>query len=50
MDTVLIIIAVVAGCYEVIARAIPTVNNWAGTALILKVLTFLSDLLNRQKK
>ena len=44
------IVAIALGVWEVIARVIPTVNNWSGTALILKVLTFLSDLLNREKK
>ncbi len=49
METLLIILAVAAGCWEVIARVIPTVNNWSGTAIILKVLNFLSELLNRKK-
>ena len=49
MSTALIIITVVAGCYEVIARAIPTVKNWSGTAIILKVLTAISDFLNNKK-
>lgn len=48
-ETLLIILAVAAGCWEVIARVVPTVNNWAGTAIILKVLNFLSELLNRKK-
>lgn len=49
METLLIILAVAAGCWEVIARAVPTVNNWSGTAIILKVLNFLSELLNNKK-
>ena len=48
-DTLLIILAVAAGCWEVIARVIPTVNNWSGTAIVLKVLNFLSEMLNRKK-
>lgn len=48
-DTLLIILAVAAGCWEVIARVVPTVNNWSGTAIVLKVLNFLSELLNRKK-
>ena len=48
-ETLLIILAVATGCWEVIARVVPTVNNWSGTALILKVLNFLSELLNRKK-
>ena len=49
METLLIILAVAAGCWEVISRAVPTVNNWSGTAVILRVLTFMSELLNRKK-
>jgi len=49
MSTPLIIITVVAGCYEVVARAIPTVNNWSGTAIILRLLTAVSDFLNKKK-
>ena len=49
MSTALIIVTVVAGCYEVIARAVPTVNNWSGTAIILRVLTAISDFLNKKK-
>ena len=49
METLLIILAVAAGCWEVIARVVPTVNNWSGTAIILKVLNFLSEMLNRKK-
>ena len=49
METLLIILAVAAGCWEVISRAVPTVNNWSGTAIVLKVLNFLSELLNNKK-
>ena len=49
METLLIILAVAAGCWEVIARAVPTVKNWSGTAILLKVLNFLSELLNNKK-
>lgn len=48
-ETLLIILAVAAGCWEVIARSVPTVNNWSGTAIILKVLNFLSEFLNNKK-
>lgn len=48
-NVLVVIVAVASGVYEVVARAIPTVNNWAGTAVILRVLTFLSDLLNNKK-
>ena len=46
----LTIVLIVLGVYEVLARTIPSVNNWAGTAIILKVLTFFSEFLNRKKK
>ena len=48
-ETLLIILAVAAGCWEVIARVVPTAHNWTGTAIVLKVLNFLSELLNRKK-
>ena len=50
METVKIVLAIVIGTWEVVARVVPTVNNWSGTALVLKVLNFLSDLLNNKKK
>ena len=49
-NVLLVIVTVAAGVWEVLARAVPTVNNWSGTALVLKVLNFLSDLLNNKKK
>ena len=49
-NVLLVIVTVAAGVWEVVARAVPTVNNWAGTAVVLKVLNFLSDLLNNKKK
>lgn len=50
MQTLSIVLAIVIGTWEVVARVVPTVNNWSGTALVLKILTFLSDLLNNEKK
>lgn len=49
-NVILIIVTVAAGVWEVVARAVPTVNNWAGTAIVLRILTFLSDLFNNKKK
>ena len=49
-NILLVIVAIAAGVYEVVARSIPTVNNWSGTAIILRILNFLSDLLNNKKK
>lgn len=45
-----LIVLIVIGVWEVIARLIPTVENWAGTAVILRILTAISDFLNRTKK
>jgi len=50
VENLALILAILVGVWEVIARVIPTVNNWSGTALVLKVLNFLSELLNRTKK
>ena len=50
METLTIVLAIIIGTWEVVARVVPTVNNWSGTAVVLKILTFLSDLLNREKK
>jgi hypothetical protein len=44
------VVAIVAGCYEVIARVIPTVGNWSLTGKIIEALHWLSDFLNRTKK
>lgn len=49
METLLIILAVATGVWEVIARVVPTVTNWSGTAIVLRILNFLSELLNRKK-
>ena len=49
-NVLLVIVTVAAGVWEVLARAVPTVNNWSGTAVVLRILTFLSDLLNNKKK
>lgn len=44
------VVAIVAGCYEVIARVIPTVGNWSLTGKIIEALKWLSDFLNRKSK
>lgn len=48
-ETLTIVLAVVLGCWEVIARVIPSVNNWSGTGIVLRILNFVSELLNRKK-
>ena len=50
METIEIVLAILIGTWEVVARVVPTVNNWSGTAVVLKILTFISDLLNNKKK
>lgn len=44
------IISIILGVVEVVARVIPTVNNWAPLNWIIKGLNFLSDMLNVTKK
>lgn len=43
-------IALVIGIIEVLARVIPTVGMWAPLGVILKVLNFVSEFLNSEKK
>lgn len=45
-----IIVAVIIGVYEVIARIIPTVNDWTVLGKIILFLRWLSDNLNNLKK
>jgi len=49
-QTLTILLAIVIGCWEVIARVIPSVNNWSGTGIVLRILNFISELLNRKKE
>lgn len=45
-----IIVAVVIGVYEVVARIIPTVGDWSILAKIIALLKWLSDSTNNIKK
>jgi hypothetical protein len=45
-----IILAIIAGCYEVISRIIPTTKTWSILGKIIEVLIWLSNLLDRKKK
>jgi hypothetical protein len=45
-----IIVAVIIGVYDVLARLIPTVGNWSIIAKIIDILKWLSDYFNRTKK
>lgn len=50
MNTALIIVAIASGVADVVARVIPSVNNWAPTHIIISALKWISDMLNNQKK
>jgi len=45
-----LIVALLAGIYEVVARTIPTVKNYSFIAKIIEILLWLSNFLNRKKK
>jgi len=45
-----IIVAIVAGVYEVLVRIIPTVKNYSFIGKIIEILLWLSNFLNRKKK
>ena len=45
-----LIIALIAGLYELIVRLIPTVANYSLIAKIINILVWVSDFLNRKKK
>lgn len=44
-----LILSILAGCYEVISRLIPTSKTWSIVGKLLEVLTWLSKLLDRKK-
>jgi hypothetical protein len=44
-----LILGILAGCYEVISRLIPTSTGWSIIGKVLEVLTWLSKLLDRKK-
>lgn len=45
-----LIIALLAGIYEVVIRVIPTVNNYSFIGKIIDILKWLSEFLNRKKR
>lgn len=45
-----LVVAILAGVYEVIVRVIPSVGNLSWIAKILDILVWISDFLNRKKK
>jgi hypothetical protein len=48
--TLPLILAIIAACYEVVSRLIPTSKVWSIVGKVLEVLTWLSNLLDRKKK
>lgn len=44
-----LILTILAGCYEVITRLIPTSATWSIIGKVLEVLTWLSKLFDRKK-
>ena len=48
--TLPLILSILAGCYEVISRLIPTSRTWSIIGKILEVLTWLSNLFDRKRK
>lgn len=47
--TLPLILAILAGCYEVISRLVPTSATWSIIGKVLEVLTWLSKLFDRKK-
>jgi len=45
-----LIIAIVLGIYEVLARLIPTVGQWSLLGWIIKLLYWISENLDKRKK
>jgi hypothetical protein len=48
--TLPIILAILAGCYEVISRLIPTSKTWSIIGKLLEVITWLSSLFDRKRR
>ncbi len=45
-----IVLAIVLGIYEVLARVIPTVGTWSILGKIIALLKWISDNLDNRKK
>ena len=50
VDLIKTIVAIALGVYEVVARVIPSVNDWSVLGNIIKFLRVISDWLNNLKK
>lgn len=46
LNLILIVIGIVTGCYEVIARLVPAVNDWSILGNIIRILLAISNALN----
>ena len=49
METIIIVTGIVTGVYEVVTRIIPSVKDWTLLGNVMKLLSGLSDILNRKK-
>lgn len=45
-----IIVALLAGIYEVVIRLIPTVGNYSAIGKVIDILKWLSEFLNKKRK
>jgi hypothetical protein len=45
-----VVVALLAGIYEVVVRLIPTVGNYSAIGKVIEILKWLSDFLNKRKK
>lgn len=50
LHNIYLVVAIIIGVIEVVVRFIPTVGMWAPLGVILKVLNFISEFLNKEKK
>jgi hypothetical protein len=45
-----VVIALLAGIYEVVIRLIPTVGNYSAIGKVIEILKWLSDFFNKKRK
>ena len=45
-----VVVLLLAGIYEVVARIIPTIGNYSWLAKLIDILKLISDFLNKRKK
>lgn len=49
MENLTLILAIITGCYEVIARLIPTTRTITIVGKVIEILNWLSNSLDRKK-